>query len=191
MEYKSFENIDPEKRDSWQKMFDRVEQMADGLGKRVDPGIKEMVAILNCMELTTDGSCEGHLHNQSKAPWIHFEFIPVQLKQEIRQARLNLAQGEKTSLRLDALLKEAKLKLLGGQARMVHLLDEFYGGRRGSAETRLGITFFPDSARLESQGADLQDLYSPEIQEKKLRAYQEEMGAFSEFLKTKFFSENE
>lgn len=191
METKSFENIYAEKRDSWQRMLDRVEHMVDGLGKRVDPKIKEMVAILNCMEFTTDGSCEGHLHNQSKAPWIHFEFIPAQLKQEIRQTRLNLAKGEKTSPRLEALLKEAKLKLLGGQARIVNLLDEFYSGRLGSAETRLGITFYPDSARLKSQGADLQDLYLPEMQAKKLSAYQEEMRAFTEFLKTNFFSENE
>ncbi len=191
MENKSFENINREKQESWQKMLNRVERMADGLGKGVDPGIKEMVAVLNCMELTTDGSCEGHLHNRSKAPWIHFEFIPVPLKQEIRRARLNLGQGEKTSPQLDALLEEAKLKLLRGQARMVDLLDKFYSGRRASAEARLGIAFYPDSARLESQGADLQELYSPEMQAKKLRAYQEEMGAFTEFLKTNFFSEND
>src|SRR6266849_9565031 len=107
-------------------MLSRVERMADGLGTGVDPGIKEMVAVLNCMELTTDGSCEGHLDGQSKAPWIHFELIPAQLKQEIRQARLNLGQGEKTSPQLDTLLKEARLRLLEGEARIVNLLDEFY-----------------------------------------------------------------
>jgi hypothetical protein len=189
-EKESFESLNPEKRESWRKMLDHVERMVDGLGKRVDPGIKETVAIVNCMELATNGSCEGHLDGQSKAPWIHFEFIPAQLKQEIRQARLNLGQGEKTSPQLDALIEEARLKLLGGEARILNLLDEFYGGRRGPAETRLGITFYPDSARLVSQGAKLQDLYPPEIQVRKLRAYQEEMGAFAEFLKTKFLSGN-
>lgn len=190
MEKIRFENISREKQESWQQMLDRIDRMADRRGKGVDPGIKEMVAVLNCMELTTDGSCEGHVHEgESPPPWIHFDFVPTQLRYAVRQARQELRPGEKTNPHLEALLTEARLKLLRGQARIVELLDEFYSGRRSSAETRLGITFYPDSARLESQGADLQELYPSQIQSRKLRAYQDEMRDFAEFLKAKFFSE--
>ena len=186
MNYESVENPDRPKREDWQAALQHVERLVDALGKRVDPGIKETVAALNCMGLATDGSCEGHMHNQSKAPWVDFALIPESLRLEIRSVRKALGNGE-TSPRLDALVREAKLQLWAGEAHIIDLLDEFYKQKNGSAERRLIIDFFPDSARLVSQGARLQDLYPPDIQMKKLRAYQEEMAEFTVFLKARFF----
>ena len=50
-----------------------VDRVTDRLGKRVDPGIRETVIVLNLLGLSTRQSCEGHVslagHGHA-APWV-------------------------------------------------------------------------------------------------------------------------
>jgi hypothetical protein len=53
-----------EKGLAWQREFQRLEQVGDKLGYRVDPGIKEAVVAFVLNGFPTYGSCEGHLEER-------------------------------------------------------------------------------------------------------------------------------
>ena len=74
--------------------------------------------------------------------------------------------------------------------RLLRLLSLFYEQHDVSYERRLSLQAFGlIRVRLESQEAQFQPMFSPEIRAEKLREYQEEMRAFTDFLKQQYFSE--
>jgi hypothetical protein len=170
---------------TWHQELEKVDRLVDRRGKRVDAGIRETVAILKCAGFDTQASCVGHFDSRLKAPWVDLAFVPEEVKRSLRPAR-NAQREQNVSQHLVEQLKEAKARLLAGEARLLDLLDEFYRNRTAPAQRRLILKFYPGSARLLSRGAEVQDLYPPDIQQDKLREFQEEMAAFTEFLKQKF-----
>lgn len=59
----------------WRRMMEAVGRVTDRLGKPVDPGIRETVAVLNLLGLPTIQSCEGHVNDRGHglpAPWVDF-----------------------------------------------------------------------------------------------------------------------
>lgn len=66
---------DPE----WQEMLRAVDRVRDALGKAVDPGIRETVAVLNLLGSTTRQSCEGHVNERGfglPSPWVDIDLSP-------------------------------------------------------------------------------------------------------------------
>jgi hypothetical protein len=51
-------------------MREEVSRWVDGLGERVDPGIKDTVVALNLLGIPTVSSCEGHLDHGRTLPWV-------------------------------------------------------------------------------------------------------------------------
>jgi len=189
MRHEFSENSSPSKSDTWERTLQRVESLVDKLGKRVDSGIKETVTALKCAGFDTDASCEGHLDSKLKAPWVDLVFIPNEIRQHLREVQRGTRKGEQISEEEARLLAEAKVKLLAGEARLLDLLDDFYEGRNSPNWKRLVVRFHPDSARLLSQAAEVQDLYVPNVRQARLKEFQHEIEAFTEFLKQRFLSE--
>lgn len=177
------ETVNP-KQKKWQETLEALDHVVDKLGRHVDPGIKETVAALNCLAFETDGSCEGHEETKSKAPWVDLPLIPKEFRDRMK---VEGVAAKEQGADLGGLLQEGKAKMIEEAERLMKLLDEFYSQRRTPSEKRLILRFFPDSARLHNQGGAIQELRAPALQRRKLREFQDEMAAFAQFMKEKFF----
>lgn len=57
-------------------MLRAVDRVKDALGKGVDPGIRETVAVLNLLGFRTRQSCEGHVDERGfglPSPWVDID----------------------------------------------------------------------------------------------------------------------
>lgn len=183
-----YEKRENPQKAAWQKEYQEVERIVDKLGKPVDPGIRESVVALRVLGISTSGSCEGHLHKQkSKAPWIDIGYVSQELRDRLKEA-------EKAGKELDEKTKKWRLatwrRILQEQERLRALLDDFYRVRDVPPDRRLILQPYPDSGRVLSKGAELQEVNPPEVQREKLKEYQEEIRAFTSFLKARFLSQN-
>lgn len=61
----------PEAR--WGEVQQEVARIVDGLGKEIDPGIRDTVVALKAHDIHTTGSCEGHLDHGIAGPWVDIE----------------------------------------------------------------------------------------------------------------------
>jgi len=186
-----------------------VDQVHDLQNLGIEPGIKESIVCLWAMAFNTNASCEGHLDHGLGGPWadigkempkITFDKANIKRKIFLRIAKVL----KKTSLVSDKLLQGLEIHLivpytremrrqkklfqrenLQQQMQLVGLLEEFYKNREVSTDVRLIIEIA--AGRLISQGARFRELRSSEEKEKKLKEYKEEMSAFTNFLKKKYF----
>lgn len=191
MQFESGEIPSTKKQEAWNRITDDVDRLRDRLGKSVDREIKQSVVALRALGFTTDSSCEGHVGTEQGigGPWVDVGEMSREAAERLRVLSKNRIEG-RNDPEIDRLRKEVSLKLLQEQARLVKLLDEFYRGRNAPYEQRLIVKFRPTTARLISQGAELQALHVLEVQQKNLQAYREEMQAFTDFLRKKYFSES-
>jgi hypothetical protein len=192
--------IDISKNQRWQEMHDRVMQMKDNLGKGVDAGIVDTVIVLNLLGLSTVMSCEGHMEGASGAPWVDIEDSEAnkqiqKITHMFQEARAAHARGFLSEHLFDAahqIRLEAMKKQLILRQKLMDYLAAFYTYRQVPYDVRLVIqSRAAGRSRLESQGADFQEIASPEIRKQKLQVYHEEMSAFTIFLKEQFFQEIE
>lgn len=159
----------------------RVEGVADGLGHRIDPGIRQAVAMLNELGINTHASCEGHVDWATGGPYI--DIVSPQylsMRHELR------ALGEGPSLVDQRACLREKMKVANAVEgkKVLPILDEFYKARESSYETRIGLWFYGAGiTRLESVGVAFLGAESdPAAKIALLRAFQSEMTAFSNFL---------
>jgi len=88
--------------------------------------------------------------------------------------------------------QEWRVKNFEQQKKMMSFLEEFYQGREAPFDARLifhGTGAF-GGFRVQSFGAEMMVILSPEEKQQKLALYQKEMRDFTEFLKRKFFMES-
>lgn len=195
----------------WDQIKSEVDRICDRLGKKIDPEIKESVIALQALNFKTSASCQGHLNHGLAAPWIDIgeskpkrslekrsikEQTLLQIKRLLRKLSPLLDKFHK-GLAIDLFLprknkKQIKVmteKNLKGQMRLMELLDEFYKDREISSDIRLILR--PrggyGKAWLTSRGARFQEIRSQKEREEKLKQYQQEMNAFTNFLKKKYF----
>ncbi len=190
-----------------------VETWTDGLGLPIDEGIKETVIVLNLLGLKTYQSCEGHLGEGDSAPWVTFvvdtpekgkliadSYALMEREKEVQSALAakypELTYWERMERFEDDFLvplwdeqhriREEIEKVDGQFLHPLHLyLEEFYEKRQSSYDQRLMIEGSYEIYSLMSVGATRQILRTEEQKEQKLLDYQEEMRAFTEFLRTK------
>lgn len=204
-----------EKEECWAQIKSKVDRISDRLGLEIDPGIKESVIALWALGFKTSASCQGHLDRGESAPWIGIgesrpkrslekgsikEQILLQIAKFLRQLSLLLDKFYK-GLEVHLFLprkdkKEARAiekKNLREQMRLMELLDEFYKGRAVSSDIRLILR--PrggcGQAWLTNRGAQFQEIRSRKEREDKLNQYQQEMSAFTDFLKKKHFGQDD
>src|SRR5437870_3873337 len=101
---------------AWRQEESVVESIVDKQGKRVDAGIKESVVALRVLGFETDGSCEGHLDRQIKAPWVDIDyFVPKDMEtlilEQQKRGRLDSATQK--------LFVEAKERIVAEQERLL------------------------------------------------------------------------
>lgn len=191
------------KEQQWQAMATHVAQMKDKLGKGIDPGILETVVVLNLLGLPTTQSCEGHLDRAAGAPWIDIGDTRADSQsREVEslfrvalQAQQQHTQPPEEVNQLFVRAHQAQLEVMRIQLvirhKLMSYLAAFYEHHSAPYDVRLVIQAqgATGRCRLESQGADFQDIASLEVRQKKLVEYQEEMRAFTAFLKEQYFAE--
>jgi len=189
-----------EKETQWSEIADRASRITDKLGMPIDQGILDTVIVLNALGITTKQSCEGHVDRGVCAPWIFFTTPGIdELNKQVFQAQEKAIQASKerkyTNAELHQLFEpvhqlryQADSKHAEDQQKVIALLNTFYADRHISQDKRLIVySRTPGTSALESQGARCQYIDSPEVRALKLREYQEEMLAFTAFLKAIFF----
>src|SRR3989344_2712964 len=62
-------------QERWEKVSAEVETVTDGLGKKIERGIKPAIVGLNALEINTYQSCEGHASDRKGyiLPWVGIE----------------------------------------------------------------------------------------------------------------------
>jgi hypothetical protein len=188
-----------EKEQRWKQVSNELNQVTDALGKPIDVGIFDTVVALNLFDIHTTQSCEGHPDRGVLAPWVEIQAPETDqikaLKQRANQTMDTIEHfemQEKPDEELEELYQEyhrlsaeARRPQLEEKRKAMRLLADFYQNRRVAYDQVLTI----QGNRLESQGAQLQEIISPEERIQKLHAYQEEMKTFTAFLMKKYFSE--
>jgi len=176
-----------EKEKAWEEMASRVELIADKLGKEIDPGIKEAIIAFNLLDINTTGSCEGHLDRGTFAPYIDVKAKGVdELEQEVQRLRAEGVEFE--DKRILSLVEEVERKNFEERKKLFPYFDEFYKERKVPFQQQLIIHGLGwGRSRIESQGAEIQEIETGELRGKRLGEYQEEMREFTDFLKKKYF----
>ncbi len=197
----------------WEWMAAEVDLWVDGVGYPIDPEIKETVIVFNLLGITTSASCGGHIERAGAYPWVDFnrESTP-EIDSFYDEMRLLAEKGEVERVMLEEKFPDLTWNERGDQpegklyVQLVRqrneicnkidmmdatrlqpieaLLEQFYQTSKSS----YGQTLILLHHRLQSCGAEWQQLRSAEEREVKLYEYREEMKSFTEFLKERFFS---
>lgn len=176
-----------EKENRWNRIQAKVNKITDRRGMPIDEEMKETVTALQIFNFQTTASCKGHLTRGIQAPWVDIgEEIPKEILREVKKkAKENCLEVLHSIPEIKAFRK----KHLREQMRLMILLDEFYKDRVVTIDIHLtlkkiGIYGY---ARLVNTGEHLQEIRSKKERTEKLREYQQEMYAFTDFLKRKYF----
>lgn len=181
------EQTQQEKEGRWQEALHTVDQLKDRLGLGVDEGIKETVAAFHVFEIHTTASHEGKL-DRYPIPYIDVE-SPDTERLEKRLKDLGSA-SEVEAAEVESVQEEIRRKNLEERKKIIPLLEEFYTERKVPYDIRLNIRDLARGwSRIQSQGAAFQEIeQDEEVKKQKLQQFQEEMRAFTEFLKDKYFA---
>lgn len=199
-----------EKQTKWNEALSSVEKITDKLGKKIDSGIKETVTAFLINGFNTDGSCEGHLDHGRPYPWIDIsqnpQYLEFKEKENILISQMK-EKGYKTFFDIPKTDEELYSKFIELRNDVgIHrketldkvklLFNSFYSSHKPISEDCV-LTFL-ESGRIELiSGAGLGKdnwgkfelkIKSMTLEEKKnyLKNSQDEMEAFTEFLKDKF-----
>ena len=179
----------------WEQKLSELDTIGDRLGRGIDPGIKETVAVLQLLGLHTCQSCEGHVDHGVAAPWVALESADPRFD-ALRDIHKDLVEKseslEEDDDELDVVYEEMlvisdemdRIEAMEFK-KLIPFLEEFYCYRTVPYEQRLILDI---RGRLTCQGALLQPAEEKDAQAHRLHAYQREMRIFTEFLKRKFFS---
>ena len=184
-----------QKESHWRQVADIAAGITDALGKPIDTGIINTVVALNVYDIHTTQSCEGHLDSGIAAPWVEIKAPETEQSKALRKRINELADAidefERTERpdeeveplykKLHELEREARRPQLEEIQKTLHLLTQFYMNRQVVYERLLTVR----GNRLESQGAQLQEIMSADDRRLKLSEYQKEMREFTAFLEKK------
>lgn len=181
-----------QKHQRWQEVTAWCEQLDPRIP--IDPGIKETVIALNVLDIPTVMSCEGHLRGPF-VPWVNIAAPDFYEKQKrIKQVQSWLEQQPETdeTRRIVEYMEQQKnvtiQQHLPIRKRLYEYLARFYQERDVPYERRLVLSGGDGITGLSSQGGVLMEILSVEERQQRLLAYQDEMRAFTAFLKQLYFS---
>jgi len=200
------------------KLRKKVDKITDALGMPVDEGIKEAVIMFNAVGLYTSASCEGHLDRGLPAPWIDVEAPNEPKERYVGEKEIFRKVARKYNLKVEELRRGYNIEALEEAGREIvkneetkeykiwrkenqkllkkakKFLEEFYKNRKVEPDIKLEIEIFGNgSFRIHNGGKYyklVNDLSRKEKREvkKMLKKFREEINAFTEFLKNKYFS---
>lgn len=162
-----------------EKASKEIEKITDKLGRRIDEGITETIALLHALHIQTSGSCAGHIGEEGEEG----RFVPPYI--QIYTASPKGWEEDKMNKKLGDLWRQSNYE----QRIIIEaLLDDFNKRHATSADAKLDICPIGlfGGFNVRSVGAEniLNDEHSVETIEK----YQQEMSDFTEFLKDKFLN---
>jgi hypothetical protein len=199
-----------EKQTKWDEVVFRVEKITDELGKKIDSGIKETIVAFLVNNFNTTCSCEGHLDRGRPYPWLDIDIKPQthefkekesilinQIKHKGYKTFFDIPETDEElypkfmDLRKDAMAGDVEIKI-----KIKSLLDNFYSSHKplskdytlilleaGRIEPVSGAGLGKDNwGKFESKIKSM----TPEEKNNYLKNCQDEMKAFTEFLKDKF-----
>jgi len=196
----------------------KIDKITDALGMPIDKEIKEAVIMFNVVGLYTSGSCEGHLDHGLPAPWIHIEAPNEPKERYVKEKEIYRKVARKYNLKVEEVRRGYNIEAFEEAGREIvkneetkeykrwkkenkkllkkakKFLEEFYKNRQVGSDIKLEIEIFgDDSFRIHNGGKyykPVKDLSEKEKKkvEKMLKKFREEMNAFTEFLKNKYFS---
>lgn len=177
---------DNPREQKWQDALKGVDQLADKLGLGVDEGIKETVAAFHVFDINTTASHEGKI-DLYPIPYIDVQSPDIG---DLAKKLARLEDNEESELEAVLIHKEILTSNLNERKKIIHLLEEFYAERKVPYEVRLGIDSMARGwSRIQSQGAEFQEIENDEnVRKQRLEQFQEEMRAFTDFLKNKYFN---
>jgi hypothetical protein len=183
-----------QKEERWTQLENQLSQTGDRLGRGIDKGILETVVAFNALDIHTRQSCEGHLDHGTGAPWVDIKAPTTnpQLEQQVDEAfeKASREDTEEAWEEAHRLRLQIEASNLAETKKGFKLLAEFYQGRQTSFDARLTLNVFGRGiGRIESQGAIYQETAQGFEKQQKLIEYQEEMKAFTQFLKQKYFAD--
>lgn len=176
---------------TWDEKAKEVDQWTDALGMPVDAGIKPLVIALNLEGIKTIASCEGHLDRALAWPWVDLDLETAQtaaLAQEWIKIFKERTKEKFEAVREELMALNDKLNKAQAEAQqpLMQLLREYYKTNFVSYDRILVTTKFDRAEksiyRLRNQGAEFEQLWSPEEKAEKLKEYQDEMHNFAQFL---------
>jgi len=206
-----------EKQQRWQTMEKEIDSITDGLGLGIDPGIKKTVVVLNLLGFKTSQSCEGHIGRGLPYPWIDFEtenqeIANLNIKHNDIIKRINKEESDiqkkYPDLSMGEALRKEESKNLNTLYQEMHaindkiektsksqlvplkkLLGDFYKGRSADPDRIIAIhEINPTFLKMYSIGGDWQIVRSDKEKANKLKDYQQEMKALTDFLTDYYFS---
>lgn len=169
-----------------------VEQIVDALGKHIDEGIKEGIAVFRASDINTTGSCEGHDDHGTGGPYIDVESKELNALQKKIDVLPRPEDPEADDPQREVIRHEMLVKNLEERKKLATLLEEFYCDRPANWDARLYINSLANGwSRLESQGVEFQDIETdPSKKKENLSRFQYEMQDFIAFTKKKFFEKS-
>jgi len=192
----------------WQQGIEQGRRITDARGQPIDPDILETVVVFNLLSVQTTSSCEGHPDRGCPYPWIAVGFfeddpeIADDLKSwnNLHDQINTLRIAGKTLIEVSSLFHEASQirdRLLAITLKtltpLYEYLDAFYADYHSSYDRHLVLDTnnigLAGSCLLKPQGANFQEARSLDVQQVKLAEYQQEMQAFTAFLKEQFFQQ--
>ncbi|SRR5258708_4494217 len=180
----------------WTKLEENFKHITDRLGRPIDDGIFETVVALNALNIITDGSCEGHLDHGLPYPWIdftHHEFQNItepERPPEMKELQNRLREINREYYKTDAYqqyIEQVREAKFSGEYRIFRYLTKFYENRVVPYDR---IIIISQNGRIQSQGGDFIELLPENERLQKLEEYQDEMQAFTSFLKSLYFSQS-
>ncbi|MCO5167789.1 MAG: hypothetical protein M9894_15690 [Planctomycetes bacterium] len=179
----------------WPALEREVAGVVDEAGTPIDEGIAPLVAALWAHGLTTEESCEGHVFDEPLAPPAYEDpafgaFCPPYVAIAAASPVPHPMDLEPEDFARDPSLREyaARWRLANHhlQARLISLLERFYADRRAPYTVQLHV--FNTHGEwgpcvLSSIGAEATRVLPRDRQVERLVAYQEELRAFSAFLR--------
>lgn len=191
-----------DKQKQWDTITATFQLVRDKLGKPIDHGIMETVVALNAFHIHTTASCEGHLQSGIAAPWVDISLKETDATKAIREEAEMLwktimlkeengqhTQADQLMMKYRELIRRLQIPAGKDAEKLAELLSEYYQARQASFLTRLIISSAALTYRLESQGATFQAILDEKQRAERLHAYQEEMSAFTKFLKNRYFEQ--
>ena len=138
---------------------EEIESITDGLGKGIDPGIKESVVAFKLDDFPTNQSCEGHSDEGLPFPWVEVGYpYPKEGKDN------------------PAAMEKVKKDNINAQLRMTDRLEEFYMSH--DSDFKLGISPIGIYGSFRVQPEKPEEL----VDQTETESYRKEMSEFTNFM---------
>jgi len=167
-----------DKQKALKRAFEEVEKLTDKLGTPIDPGIKETVALLRAMDFPTDSSCAGHTNEDGKGYGTPHVRIYSPAPKGWWEDRYN-----------QQLREQWRQENLKHRARFQPLLEEYNKSRNVSEDIRLRMRDIGRFGAYTLENGKTHKFNTDEDIIAQIKAFQNEMKAFTEFLKKKYFEQ--